>query len=46
MDLKGRLEGQWAESVEDWIGEDQAARTGMLDSWVLDGLERFPDIGL
>jgi ubiquinone/menaquinone biosynthesis C-methylase UbiE len=50
MDLKGRLEKQWAESVEDWIGEDQAARTGMLDSWVLDALgeiygHRTIDIG-
>ena len=44
------MEKQWAESVEDWIGEDQAVRTGMLDSWVLDALgdisgRRIIDIG-
>ena len=38
MDLKTRLRRQWVESVEDWKGEDQAVRTGMLDSWMLDAL--------
>lgn len=38
MDLKKQMRAQWAESVEDWIGQDQAVRTGMLDSWMLNAL--------
>ena len=33
-----RLRTQWAESAQDWIETDQAVRTGMLDSWMLDAL--------
>ena len=50
MDLKDRLRTQWAESVEDWIQQDQSVRTGMLDSWMLEALgdvsgKRVIDIG-
>ena len=50
MDLKQRLETQWADAVEDWIGQDQSVRTGMLDSWMLGALgdiagRRVIDIG-
>ena len=50
MDLKRRLEAQWVDAVEDWIGQDQSVRTGMLDSWMLDALgdvagRRVLDIG-
>ncbi len=50
MDLKQRLETQWADSVEDWIAQDQSIRTGMLDAWMLDALgdvsdRRIIDIG-
>ena len=38
MDLREQMRAQWAESVEDWIGQDQAVRTGMLDSWMLNAL--------
>ena len=38
MDLREQLRAQWAASVEDWIGQDQAVRTDMLDSWMLDAL--------
>ncbi len=38
MDLREQLRAQWAESVEYWIGQDQAVRTDMLDSWMLDAL--------
>ena len=38
MDLKDQLRAQWADSVEDWIGKDQAVRTDMLDYWMLDAL--------
>ena len=38
MDLKEHLRAQWAESVQDWIENDQAVRTDMLDSWMLDAL--------
>ncbi len=50
MDLKEQLRAQWVASVEDWIGQDQAVRTDMLDSWVLNALgdvsgRRVLDIG-
>ena len=50
MDLKDLLRNQWAESVEDWIQQDQSVRTGMLDSWMLEALgdvsgKRVIDIG-
>ena len=50
MDLKDRLRTQWAESVEDWLHQNQAVRTGMLDSWMLESLgdisgKRVIDIG-
>ena len=50
MDLKDLLRTQWAESVEDWIQQDQSVRTGMLDSWMLEALgdvsgKRVIDIG-
>ena len=38
MDLKDRLRAQWAESVEDWVHQNQSVRTGMLDSWMLEAL--------
>ena len=38
MDLSQRLRTQWVESAQDWIDTDQVARTGMLDSWMLDAL--------
>ena len=49
-DLKAQLKSQWAESAQDWIQQDQAVRTGMLDSWVLHALgdvsgKRVIDIG-
>ena len=50
MDLKNTLRTQWTEAAQDWIGQDQAGRTGMLDSWMLDALgdvrgKRVLDIG-
>lgn len=50
MDLKNTLRTQWTEAAQDWIGQDQAVRTGMLDSWMLDALgnvrgKRALDIG-
>ena len=44
------MKTQWTEAVEDWIQQDQAVRTGMLDSWILDALgdvagSRVVDIG-
>ena len=50
MDLRQRLQVQWEESAEDWVGQDQPVRTGMLDSWMLDALgdvagRRIVDIG-
>ena len=50
VDLKDRLRTQWAESVEDWLHQNQAVRTGMLDSWMLESLgdisgKRVIDIG-
>ena len=38
MELSQRLRRQWTESAQDWIDTDQAVRTGMLDSWMLDAL--------
>ncbi len=38
MELENRLRTQWTESVQDWIETDQAIRTGMLDSWMLEAL--------
>ena len=38
MELSERLHSQWIESAQDWIDTDQAVRTGMLDSWMLDAL--------
>ena len=38
MELSERLHSQWVESAQDWIDTDQAVRTGMLDSWMLDAL--------
>ena len=48
--LEDRLRRQWTEAADDWIGQDQAVRTGMLDSWMLDALgevagRRVADIG-
>ena len=50
MDLKNTLRTQWTEAAQDWIRQDQAVRTGMLDSWMLDALgnvrgKRALDIG-
>ena len=50
MELEGRLRTQWTEAAQDWIGQDQAVRTGMLDTWMLEGLgdvrgKRVLDIG-
>ena len=50
MDLKNTLRTQWTKAAQDWIGQDQAVRTGMLDSWMLDALgdvrgKRVLDIG-
>ena len=50
MDLKNTLRTQWTEAAQDWIGQDQVLRTGMLDSWILDALgdvrgKRALDIG-
>ncbi len=50
MNLEERLGRQWTEAAQDWIGQDQAARTGMLDSWMLKALgdargEQVLDIG-
>ncbi len=38
MDIERRLRTQWTEAARDWIDTDQAVRTGMLDSWMLDAL--------
>ena len=50
MNLRDTLRTQWTEAAQDWIGQDQAVRTGMLDSWMLDALgdvrgRRVLDIG-
>ena len=50
MDLEHRLNTQWTDAAEDWIQQDQAVRTGMLDSWMLKALgdlsnARVVDIG-
>ena len=39
MELEKRLRAQWTKYAQDWIETDQAVRTGMLDSWMLDALE-------
>ena len=49
-ELRRRLQAQWEEAVEDWIGHDQAVRTDFLDDWVLRALgevagRRVVDIG-
>ena len=36
--LETLLRAQWTEAAQDWIETDQVARTGMLDSWMLDAL--------
>ena len=38
MELEQRLKNQWIEVVEDWIQQNQAVRTGMLDLWMLSAL--------
>ena len=38
MELDKRLRAQWTKYAQDWIETDQAVRTGMLDSWMLDAL--------
>ena len=38
MELRSRLRAQWTKYAQDWIETDQAVRTGMLDSWMLDAL--------
>ncbi len=38
MNLEHRLRTQWTEAAKDWIGQNQAVRTGMLDSWMLKAL--------
>lgn len=50
MGLEDRLRTQWTEAAQDWIGQDQAVRTGMLDTWMLEALgdvrgKRVLDIG-
>ena len=50
MDLEHRLNTQWTDAAEDWIQQDQAVRTGMLDAWMLKALgdlsnARVVDIG-
>ena len=37
-ELNTLLRAQWAEAAENWIETEQVARTGMLDSWMLDAL--------
>ena len=36
--LETLLRAQWTEAAQDWIETEQVARTGMLDSWMLDVL--------
>ena len=38
MELRSRLRAQWTKYAQDWIETDQAVRTGMLDTWMLDAL--------
>ena len=50
MELEQRMETQWTEAAEDWFQQDQAVRTGLLDSWMLEALgdvsgTRVVDIG-
>ncbi len=37
-ELNTLLRAQWTEAAQKWIETDQVARTGMLDSWMLDSL--------
>ena len=43
MDLERRLNTQWTEAAEDWFQQNQAVRTGMLDSWMLKALGDVSD---
>ena len=50
MELEERIRVQWTEYAQDWIETDQAVRTDMLDSWMVEALEdvsgkRVIDIG-
>ena len=50
MELVQRLKNQWTEAAEDWFQQNQAVRTGMLDSWMREALgdvsgARIVDIG-
>ncbi len=38
MELENRLRAQWTKYAQDWIETDQAVRTGMLDTWMLEAL--------
>lgn len=38
MELEQRMKTQWTDAAEDWFQQNQAVRTGMLDSWMLDAL--------
>ncbi len=38
MNLEQHLRAQWNRHAQDWIQEDQALRTGLLDAWMLDAL--------
>jgi ubiquinone/menaquinone biosynthesis C-methylase UbiE len=38
MELEERLRVQWTEAAQDWIETDQAVRTSMLDSWMVEAL--------
>ena len=43
MELENRLRAQWSKYAQDWIETDQAVRTGMLDTWMLDALGDVSD---
>ena len=43
MELENRLRAQWTKYAQDWIETDQAVRTGMLDTWMLDALGDVSD---
>ena len=50
MELRSRIRAQWTKFAQDWIETDQAVRTGMLDSWMVEALgdvsgKRVIDIG-
>ncbi len=38
MEIRNRLRTQWDLHAQDWIETDQAVRTGMLDTWMLEAL--------